>query len=197
MGDLFNDNEDRGERPVHLAEVIDFYMGRYEVKKSLWDEIRAWSMENGYIDLPVGGGKAANHPVHSVSWYDVVKWCNARSEREGLVPCYMVNGAVYRTGINNGVVCNWRASGYRLPSEAEWEKAARGNLVGKRYPWGDTISHAEANYYAKGADYGNQSGYAGVHPLYDTGDSPHTSPVGSFGANGYGLYDISGNVHEW
>jgi formylglycine-generating enzyme required for sulfatase activity len=77
----------------------------------------------------------------------MVKWCNARSEKENLTPCYRVAGAVYKTTQNNAVVCDWSASGYRVPSEAEWEKAARGGLSGKRFPWGDTINHSYANYY--------------------------------------------------
>jgi len=185
------------ELPVHPVYVSAFYMGKYEVTKELWDEVRAWGMANGrgYTDLAVGN-KGANHPVHSITWYDMVKWCNARSEKEGLIPCYRAAGAVYKTTNDDAVVCNWSANGYRLPTEAEWEKAARGGLSGKRFPWGDRISLSQANYYGHPSSFDYDDGPAGFHPTYAGNGYPYTSPVGSFAANGYGLYDMAGNVWE-
>ena len=191
-GDGYSD-----ELPVHTVQVSAYYMAKYLVTKADWDAIRTWGLTHGYTDLKTGAGKAVNHPVQTISWYDMVKWCNARSEKEGLTPCYTLSGAVYRTTHNSAVVCNWASNGYRLPSEAEWEKAVRGGLSGKRFPWGDTITHSQANYDSSGSYSYDVSPTRGYHPTYYTGSTPYTSPVGSFAANGYGLYDMAGNVWEW
>ena len=105
--------------PPVTVTVSAFFMGKNEVTKALWDEVRTWGASNGYTDLRVGGGKASNHPVHTISWFDTVKWCNARSQKDGLTPVYTVNaGAVMKTGAASPTA-NWTANGYRLPTEAE------------------------------------------------------------------------------
>jgi len=109
MGDTFNEGGSE-ERPVHIVYVSAFYMDKYEVSKTLWDSIATWAASNGY-DITAGGGsgKAANHPVHDVSWYECVKWCNARSQKEGLTPCYYTSAAkttIYKTG-NVDVANDW------------------------------------------------------------------------------------------
>jgi formylglycine-generating enzyme required for sulfatase activity len=203
MGDTFSEGG-TSERPVHPVSISAFYLGRYEVTKALWDEVRAWGPANGYTDLPAGAVKATGHPVQTVDWYGAVKWCNARSQKEGLTPCYYTGptfswDSVYRRGtvsVQNGWV-DWTANGYRLPTEAEWEYAARGGVAGRRFPWGNTISHGYANYNAA-TDYPYDESYpAGYHPDYDSGGYPYTSPVGSFPVQGAGHYDMIGNVWEW
>ncbi len=183
------------ELPVHTVNMKTFFMAKHEVTKALWDEVQLWGLQHGYTDLAGGSAKAADHPVHSINWFKMLKWCNARSERDGLMPCYTVAGAVYRTG-ETVPECNWETDGYRLPTEAEWEKAARGGMVGKIFPWGDTIEHSQANYSSYGSFSYDESPTKGNHPAYNTAPTPHTSPVGSFAPNGYGLYDMAGNVWE-
>lgn len=175
---VFTMGDDRVEGPVRPVNVSAFAIDRTEVTAALWNEVRTWGLSRGY-DLTAGGSSGNDHPIHSVNWFDVVKWCNARSEKEGLVPAYYLDEArtqVYRAGDKEPFV-NWNA-GYRLPTEAEWEKAARGGAEGRLYPWADTdeISHERANY-------GQQIG--------------RTTPVGSYPANGFGLSDMAGNVWEW
>jgi formylglycine-generating enzyme required for sulfatase activity len=198
MGDAADGNSyGNGDTPTHMVNVSAFFIAKNLVTKADWDTVRTWAISNGYSDLAAGAGKASNHPVQMVSWCDGVKYCNARSQREGLTPVYTVSGAVMKTGITAPVV-NWAANGYRLPTEAEWEKAARGGLSGKRFPLGDTISQSQANYFAaRGYSYDLSETVNIFHPTYGTGSSPYTSPVGSFAANGYELNDMAGNVEQW
>jgi len=204
MGDTFSEGW-FDEFPLHSVYVSGFYMDRFEVTKALWDEVKAWNGGNGYVYdyADSGQGKAANHPAHTMTWYDAVKWCNARSQKEGLVPCYYTDAGltlIYKTGqVEPEPYVKWNASGYRLPTEAEWEKAARGGLAGHRFPWSDadTITHSRANYQSyPGLPY-EVNPTEGYHPTFATGDTPYSSPVGFFGPNGYGLYDMAGNMAEW
>ena len=178
----FKMGDDRvgGATPVHTVTVTAFAMDKWEVSIELWERIRAWGNAHGYDIKAVDINGPANYPVGRMSWFDAVKWCNARSEKEGQRAAYYENAAktvVYRSGELVPIGLNWD-SGYRLPTEAEWEKAARGGVDGKLYPWGtDDISLEFANFW-----------------IFNT---QGLRPIGSYSANGYGLYDMSGNAWEW
>lgn len=182
---------------AYSLTVESFYMDKTEVTYAHWKRVYKWAVAHGYqFDNP-GYGKGGNHPVHTVNWYDCLKWCNARSEMEGRTPAYTVNGAVYRTGRQNYPSMNLDGVGYRLPTSDEWGYAARGGGRGRRFPWGDTISHAKANYWGDSYDSYGFDLSAGPHPRYNDGTEPYTAPVASFAANRYGLFDMTGNVWEW
>lgn len=202
-------------RPAHSVYLDAFFMDKFEVTKSLWDQVYQWATNNGYGFEHPGLGKGNNHPVHSISRYDAMKWCNARSELEYRQPAYylLTNGAMvtYKAGAPDPTTnvsifpkVNWSAGGYRLPTEAEWEKAAAKYPEYSdhpTFPWGYYISHTLANYYSDWKDGHSfyQFDYSttpGMHPDFNAGEQPFTSPVGSFAPNEYGLYDVVGNIAE-
>jgi formylglycine-generating enzyme required for sulfatase activity len=159
----------------------------YDSKRAQWNNVRAAQIQKVQEILNYRVAHPS-YPVNYVSWSDAVKWCNAYSEMTGLTPVYHVDrglAGVYRSSekgssakLENGYV-KWHADGYRLPTEAEWEKAARGGLVGKEYPTGDSISRYQEN----------------VDTPFSEGGGPKN--VGSYPPNPFGIYDIGGNLQEW
>jgi formylglycine-generating enzyme required for sulfatase activity len=198
MGDNLDGETDA--LPISVS-VSAFYMDTNLVSYSQWYSVYTWATTNGYAFDHAGLGKGGNYPVETLNWYDCVKWCNARSRQAGLTPVYYTDAGltkVYTNGDVDAVYANWTTNGYRLPTEAEWEKAARGGLSGQRFPWGNTISETQANYYANTSLYSYDLGPNGYNSIGSYGGtSPATSPVGSFPPNGYGLFDMAGNVAEW
>ena len=167
--------------PIHSVTIDKFYIGTHEVTKELWDKVHAWALCNNYSFDNQGKGDTDSHPISDVNWYDAVKWCNAYSQMERRSPVYYTDSTkttIYKTGnidLDSDFV-DWDANGFRLPTEAEWEKSARSGLEGSLYPWGDIEDTSNVNY-------GQVPGKA--------------IEVGQFAPTEYGLYDIAGNVAEW
>ncbi len=236
------------ELPVHTVTLYSFAMGKYELTNGQYRDFLNSARTQGQITVTngiiyqagsgtsyfycdtstynqysqivysnntftvrmKGGREMTNDPMVCVSWYGAVAYCNWRSQQEGKPICYDLS--TWNLDITK--------KGYRLPTEAEWEYAARGGLSGMRFPWGDTINQTQANFYSYNYSYDISPVKNQYHPLWNDGQSPYTSPVGFFdgsvkyksqyswpgsatsfqtasGVNGYGLYDMVGNVSEW
>jgi formylglycine-generating enzyme len=169
------------------TEHDSFYIGQYEVTWEEWVDVRDWSVTNGYDLAGIGAGCDTNHPVYNVNWYDSIKWCNARSEKEGFSPVYTASGNTYRTGDHDVVGATASADGYRLPTTSEWRYAARGGTLNEAFTYSGSDTLDDVGWYV------DNSGGAPCNQWQTRG----TWPVGQKNPNGLGIYDMSGNVREF
>lgn len=171
----------RDEQPVRTVTVDDFYMHRFEATFEEYDQFCEATSREKPDDEGWGRGK---RPVINVSWYDAVAYCNWKSKQEGLQEVYRISGT--------SVSADWNADGYRLPTEAEWEFAARSR--GSSDKWAGTSSESSLSSYGNFCDE-NCTYYWKKEDQND--GYKQTAPVGSFRDNKLGLHDMSGNVWEW
>ena len=182
MGDNFGDGEAR-ERPVHVVDLRAFYIGKYEVTNGQWRKFRD---DSGYDDPKFW-------PNNRVVPKDQVPYWTDPRNHGGATPGsddYPVLGVNWDSAV---AYCRWVSAKtgktYRLPTEAEWEKAARGTDQ-RRYPWGNNIEHSYANYVgATQYDTGSPVGF------YDGSKRGELQTLSN--ASPYGAYDMAGNVMEW
>jgi formylglycine-generating enzyme required for sulfatase activity len=216
MGSPITEPNRSSDEAQHSVTLSGFSMGKYLVTQAQWVTVMG-----AFEDRTVSAwGKGDNYPIYYVSWYDVIVFCNKLSIKEKLDPVYSINGSANPADWGtvpasdddpnittwNAAVMDRNKNGYRLPTEAEWEYACRGD-----YP--DKATETKTKPFGIGDGTKMISGMANfrVEYPYDLNHSPagdyddenaagyvyKTTEVGSYEANNYGLYDMCGNLFEW
>ncbi len=165
------------ESPAHEVTIPDFYIGQYEVTQAQWAAVVPEYAPN------YGFGEGNSHPAYYISWYDAVTFCNRLSQQEGYTPAYYTDPGftqVYDALGNGSGTIYWdlTTNGYRLPTEAEWEYAARGGALSQGFLYSGSNNIDTVAWYS-----GNENG--------------ESRPVGTKAANELNIYDMSGNIREW
>lgn len=176
MGSPESEPERSSDEIQHSVTVGDFYMSKTEISQKEYQEV---------MGVNPSATKGDDLPVTNITWYDAVQYCNKLSQKEGLDPCYTIS--------ENTVTWDKSANGYRLPTEAEWEYAARAN-TDTPFSFGDYVHNSDANCYNA---YGYNNDASGNWVNGSGAYLRKTVAVDQYAANDYGLYNMHGNAAEW